>query len=259
MYSLDFLLSICNEENYYMIDIGAQYGPGPTFKYLSSSEYSGLAIEGSEHSYKVLCSNLPNPKVDKHLGFVTPDNVCNIFEKYHVPKTPDILKIDIDGYDLSVLRSILSKYTPKIITCEINEKIPPPVYFEVKYSPTYEWDTSHFFGFSLQAGYDILSKYGYTLVYLEEGNNGVFIHKDFFDKTLIEGLNKLMPKDIYKRDYLDSKIYQKFPWNSDIHHWTTINDTQELIKDIFDYFTTTRKMRSENLGQPISPEAFVLK
>ena len=258
MYSLDFLLSICNHESYYMIDIGAQYGPGPIFKYLRDDQYSGLAIEGDEKSYEKLCVNLNNKNVMKHLGFITPENVWRIFREYEVPNSPDILKIDIDGYDLSVIRSILENYTPKIIVCEINEKIPPPIYFEVNYNPKYEWDTSHFFGFSLQAGYNTLRDFGYSLVYLEEGNNGVFIHKNFYDSSLVQKLNELTPKDVYKRDFIDSEIYRKFPWNSDVIHWLSM-ENEEAVNDIFNYFTTERKMRSEKLGKPINPNSFVLK
>ena len=44
------------------------------------------------------------------------------------------LNIDIDSYDLEVLVTILeNSYKPDIVSIEINEKIPPPIYFKVTY------------------------------------------------------------------------------------------------------------------------------
>lgn len=258
MYSIDFILSLTVEENHYMIDIGAQYGPGPIFSYLKDNEYSGLAIEGDSKAFNVLCKNLNNHKVSKHLGFVTPENVLNIFETYKVPTNPDVLKIDIDGYDLSVIRKILTQYKPKIILCEINEKIPPPIHFEVKYHPEYSWDTSHFFGFSVTAGVETLKPFDYVLCYIEGGNNAIFVCKDFFSLDFIKSLELLNTRDIYLRDYVNNDIFNDFPWNKDINHWQGIKNVQELKDDIFDYFTTKRKMRTEQLGKPISSNSFVL-
>jgi hypothetical protein len=243
-----------NEKSGYIIDIGAAYGPGPVYPFLKSGFFSGLCIEADPGLFGHLCSNLPSSSISKHNGFATPETILDIFSKYKVPISPDILKIDIDGYDLSVIRTILSKYKPKIIVAEINEKVPPPVYFEVKYDSKYEWDHSHFFGFSLQAGYETLAPEGYIVDYLEEGNNVVCIHKDYLK------IEQVDIREIYKRDYLNVPgIIDKYPWNKDIHHWNTLIG-EPLLKDINDYFTTERKMRGQNnLGIPISKSAFVLK
>lgn len=255
---LDFLLSNLKNENKtnYLIDIGAQVGPGPIFHLLRNPFFKGLCIEGAPAMYNQLIQNLPNPQVDKHLGFITPVNCLEIFESYNVPESPDILKIDIDGYDLSVLRVLLTKYKPKIIIAEINEKIPPPIHFEVKYNENYGWDTSHFFGFSLQAGHNVLSKLGYTIIKLFEGNNLVAINPNEFTKlpNRFPSINEL-----YQNEYV-LQYKNNFPWNADINHWLTISNVDDLKNDIFNYFTTDRKTRGlKTLGNPISPNAFVLE
>lgn len=251
---VDYLLqNIKEDKTNYLIDIGAQVGPGPIFHLLNQSIYKGLCVEGAKAMYDQLIKNLPNPNVDKHLGFITPLNCLEMFENYKVPLSPDILKIDIDGYDLTVLGFLLTKYKPKIIIAEINEKIPPPIHFEVKFDENYGWDTSHFFGFSLQAGENVLSPLGYNIITLIEGNNLVAINKKYFDYS-----SKLSIKEIYEREYVN-KYLTNYPWNRDVNHWLTIKNPEELKNDIFDYFTTNRKMRGEKtLGVPKNKNDFVL-
>lgn len=208
--------------------------------------------------YKQLLNNLPNPNVDKHCGFITPKNCLSLFKQYNVPISPDILKIDIDGYDLEVLRELLKEYKPKIIVAEINEKIPPPIHFEVKFNENYGWDTSHFFGFSLQDGFNVLTPLNYHIIRIIEGNNIVAIHNDYFDSEHIINKLKCDIKTMYQTEYGNSML-QHFPWNKDINHWLTIKNPIELKNDIFNYFTTERKMRGlSNLGKPINPDAFEL-
>jgi len=253
------LSSLKDNRTNYFIDIGACDGPGPIFHLLKHPDSKGLCIEGSgDDRYTGLVNNFKNnPNVKIHLGYITPLNCLELFEKYNVPISPDILKIDIDGYDLSLLRVLLTKYKPKIIISEINEKIPPPIYFEVKFDEKYSWDVSHFFGFSLQAGYDVLNPLNYSIIGLtSEGNNLVAINNDDFQFNI---LDQKLPEEIHRKYYVDTKL-NNFPWNRDVNHWLNIKDPEELKNDIFDYFTSERKMRGCNdYGFPISPDSFILK
>jgi len=243
------LYSKIQNPNKYFVDIGASDGPGPIFSYFTDLSNSGLCIEGRQFLSDILKDNINNPNIDIHMGFIYPHTVNDVFKKYNVPKEPDILKIDIDGYDLDVIRSILKEYKPKIMICEINEKIPPPVYFEVPYSDTYENDGSHFFGFSIQAGKEVLESYGYKIVSLIEGNNIICLHKDYFE------LNNIDINTIYRLGYLEnSEIFNMFYWNGDVNHWHEIDDVEMLKKYIIGYFT-----QNNFRGTPKLRDSFIIK
>jgi hypothetical protein len=246
--SIENVLNTCSNRTYYAIDIGASTGSGPCYEFLQNNSYSGLAIECNEHSYKTLTNTIKNPNVRLHLGYATPDTICSIFKSYNVPQSPDILKIDIDGYDLCVLRAILQEYSPKIIIAEINEKIPPPIHFEVKYSPSYVWDGSHCFGFSIQAGKSVMDKFNYSIASLYGGNNILCVN-DKYIQVMKRSIN-----EIYKQDYYENNnIRIHFPWNEDVHIWNEIPNSDLVKTMIFDYFT-----KYNPRGKPIPADMFEL-
>ena len=242
----------------YVIDIGAQDGPGPVYPLFTQGMLDGLCIEGSPTNYEYLCRNLPQENVIKHCEFVTPQNIISIFTRFNVPKEPFVLKIDIDGYDYSVLDVLLNSYRPIMFIAEINEKIPPPICFETQYSSDYEWGRNHFYGFSLQSAYKLAKKHGYTVLQIVEGNNIICVRND-----IGTDVTKISPIEMYKRDYLyNPQVLSGYPWNSDVHHWTkACEDTTEVdnvIADITDYFTTERIMRYQGLGKPVKRSDFFI-
>ena len=159
----------------YYVDIGASDGwtSSATFPFAKSKNFSGLSIEPdsekfkNEFIYKNFNNIISNSKV-------TPENVIYLLKEFDVPENFDLLNLDIDSYDLFVVKGLLDSFQPKIISMEINEKIPPPIYFTVTYDEKHFWEGDHFFGCSLQAAYQELCKFNYelhTLLY----NNAIFI------------------------------------------------------------------------------------
>lgn len=218
----------------YVVDIGASTGvpTDPAYKYITNKEYKGLCIEGNPVNIPTLSSRT---HFDIHTGYITPENILDIFEKHNVPIEFDYLKIDIDGYDLHVLRVILSKYKPAIICAEINEKIPPPIAFEVKYKSSYEWDYSHCFGFSIAAGEPVFSQYGYTIVDMYEYNNIIVVKNDIITSCSITNVPNI--KSIYEHNYQKNKSRLNiFPWNQSVDYWQHITDTDLLRQTIIYYF-----------------------
>ena len=41
----------------------------------------------------------------------------------------------------------LTRYRPELICAEVNEKIPPPLKFSVRWDPNYRWSNDHFWRF----------------------------------------------------------------------------------------------------------------
>jgi hypothetical protein len=130
-----------------------------------------------------------------------------------VPQTFSFLNIDIDSYDLEILRSLLmSGYMPQLISMEINEIFPPNIEFEVLFSDTQSWQGDHFFGCSVASANKALSQLGYKLVEIEY-NNAFFINDAVADKF---ELNRNI-FDLYKEGYQNKPDRTlKFPGNLDV-------------------------------------------
>lgn len=217
----------------YIVDIGASTGIwyDPVYPFISNPKYKGLCIEGS--SEKVI-ELRKNTTFDVCNQFIYPHNIIDIFRSYNVPTYLDVLKIDIDGFDLEVLRVILSHYRPRIIIAEINEKIPPPILFETKYQPNYSWDESHCFGFSVKSGEQVMNNFGYKILSIVDGGNILCVDSELRD---ILGENK--PNDVdflYRTQYVETNAYSNLPWNASINYWLNIKNPEILKNEIIHYF-----------------------
>jgi hypothetical protein len=70
----------------FIVDIGASTGAtgDPAYAFITNREYSGLCIEGNPANIPALRNNISST-FDIHCGFVTPDNILDIFKQYNVP------------------------------------------------------------------------------------------------------------------------------------------------------------------------------
>jgi hypothetical protein len=80
-----------------------------------------------------------------------------------------VLSLDIDGNDYWVLKAILSQFRPKLVVTEINENIPPPLRFVVKFEPDFQL-RHHFFGYSIATLADLCQEFDYGILELEYNN-----------------------------------------------------------------------------------------
>ena len=225
---------IINPTNY-IIDIGASTGihSDPVYPFLIDKKYSGLCIEGNKAKTEILRSNT---SFDIYDDFIYPHNVLDVFQRYNVPRTFDILKIDIDGYDLEVIRVILSKYNPKIIIAEINEKIPPPILFEVKYKEDYVWDESHFYGFSIQSAEALMSRHDYAIIQIHDLSNIVCVKKEVLDSIPFLSGNVSIDQ-LYRVQYIHNFTrFTSLPWNESVNYWLELTDQEKLKNEIIFYF-----------------------
>lgn len=225
---------IPNPSNY-IIDIGASSGVNtdPAYEFIINSKYNGLCIEGNKNNIHYLKQKT---KFDICDEYIYPHNILSIFKKFNVPINIDILKVDIDGFDLEVIRTILNVYKPKIIIAEINEKIPPPILFEVKYKDNYVWDESHCFGFSIKSGEVVMNKYDYKIINIYDLNNILCVNEELY-KILDLELNTI--EELYKVQYIKNhQRFKQLPWNENINYWLKIKNRDELKSEIINYFCT---------------------
>jgi len=222
-----------NDEHRIYVDIGSSFCPNIDISLIEKSVKS-VFFEATKEKADALRNKLPkNCVVAREM--VSPDNIMPLIQEQIGTKDITFLDLDIDGYDFFVLQSILKETCPYIIMAEINEKIPPPIKFTVKYEPEYWWDSSHFFGMSTSKFYELIEKHEYDVVGLHF-NNIFAIRKD----KNISALPHLLVDEAYNNGYKNPRMTGNatdFNYNRSVDHLLSLepkealNAIVELLKD----------------------------
>jgi hypothetical protein len=205
------------------VDIGAGDGIRWSNTYALFLEgWQGLGIEFDSRKFVKLAHAY------KHFTGVfacrnraTPDNILPLLNSYELDKNFSVLSLDIDGNDYWVLRAILSEFRPRLVITEINEKIPTPFRFVVKYNPEFQL-RHHFFGYSMSMLEDLCEEFGYVILELEYNNA-------FLAPRELAGGRGLDAKTAYAHGYLDRPDRkEKFSLNFDMEAVYSLNDAEAL-------------------------------
>ncbi|PIQ28879.1 hypothetical protein COW36_09480 [bacterium (Candidatus Blackallbacteria) CG17_big_fil_post_rev_8_21_14_2_50_48_46] len=194
------------------VDIGAYDGLNYSNTYpLMCAGWSGLMLECDPCRFTTLaeiCRDYPAVQVSR--AKVSPKNILAHLASAEIPIEFDFLSLDIDSYDYFVLEALLDRYHPTVICAEVNEVIPPPIEFTVKYRPDFSLDlSSRFFGMSLTKLAKLANRHGYLLA-----------HMHYMDVILIDARFAIKdPENLsafYKRSFLDlprPTYYQDYPFD----------------------------------------------
>ncbi|MDB5106926.1 MAG: hypothetical protein JWP91_4615 [Fibrobacteres bacterium] len=206
------LLSKIQLRHRFAVDIGA--GDGETMSNsfsLFKSGWSGLAAEWDGTRFSRLAyryASFPGARLVRTR--ITPDNVLNLLAACEAPREFGFLNLDIDSYDHYVLEKLLGAYRPSLICAEINEKIPPPLKFTVKWNPDHAWAQDHFFGQSLSMLEDLAKRQSYALVGLEY-NNAFLVPRELNPVPIMSAA------EAYRKGYSSRPDrLQRLPWNKDM-------------------------------------------
>lgn len=211
--TLDEILTIIGKpKSFKFVDIGAGDGYNMSIAHPLSVYHKavGLLVEPNHklinRAVKLYKSN---NSFKFHSGEVTPINVIETLSLYNF-SSPLYLKIDIDSYDLDLLREILrGGIRPNVISIEINELFRPPITFEAKYHISKNYITP-LIGCSLQSAADVLATYGFVLFRLAF-NNAFFVKLDLIDGKFE---NLIMDTvSAYKSGFLEKDWPKYFPWH----------------------------------------------
>lgn len=221
-------------ENRLCVDIGAGDGVAMSNSLaLYLDGWNGLAVECNPVKFSALAAAYANfPDVRLANCTVTPANVLPVLAAFDIPQEFGVLSLDIDGYDYFVLERILSKYRPILICAEINESIPPPIKFTVKWNPAYAWRGDHFFGQSISQIYQLCTVYRYALAELHY-NNAFLIPQERSPGP------SLSAEQAYQSGYRNKPDRRKkFPWNEDVEDVLRMppGDALEFINALFDKY-----------------------
>ena len=138
-------------------------------------------------NYLLLDIEYENPSINLFKYHLTSDNICNIFKKHNVPYEPWYISIDVDSVDLWLLKAILNKYKPYVITIEYNAHFPKDsaiTFKDVGKEPA--GNSNRVYGASLKAIDMVAEEMGYSIVGLEIGLDAFLIRKDLIKNQNID-------------------------------------------------------------------------
>jgi hypothetical protein len=213
------------------VDIAASDGTSASnTRALFEKSWEGLAVEfDGEKFAKLAASYASFPGARLSRNKISPDNVIPLLQAHGVPKNFGFLSLDIDSFDYFVLAKILSQFRPALICAEINEKIPPPLEFTVKYIPDHWWSGDHFYGQSICQLHTLTSRHNYDIVELHYNNA-------FLIPSELNVFKSLTPEAAFRRGYVNKKDREiKFPWNKDADFLLTMSpvDARKSVNRMF--------------------------
>ncbi|MGH8246542.1 MAG: hypothetical protein ACREUU_08920 [Gammaproteobacteria bacterium] len=168
--------------NRYFAEFGSGDGRENNTLLLLVAGWSGLWLEAHAEFVKTANETFRREVEEKRLvarqAFVTAENIEELFRSANVPRSFDLLSIDIDRNDYWVWKAIQS-YQPRAVVIEYNAVFPPGISWVVNYEPNSLWDGSSHFGASLTALERLARDKGYSLVGCNLlGSNAFFVRSE---------------------------------------------------------------------------------
>lgn len=178
-------------KNKYYVEFGVEDGRECNTRLLREVfDWKGLMMDGGN----------TNEDINLQQEFITKENIIELFQKYNVPSTINLLSVDIDFNDFYCLNKILSNYTCDIIVCEYNSKHLPNEDKIVIYDKHGSWDGTNYFGASLLALEKLGKMYNYTLIYCDKrGVNCFFLRNDIIQSRNLHFIHSNDIVNIYRQ------------------------------------------------------------
>lgn len=231
---IDALLPPATSAPRVALDLGAGDGvKGSNTFALFAEGWRGLGVECDTRRARRLAKTYARlANVAALQARVTPQTIVSLLEEHDIAREFDVLSLDIDSYDYLVLDAVLSRFRPRIVVTEINEKIPPPVKFHVKYDADFRLQ-HHFYGYSIASLAELAARHDYAVMELEY-NNAFLAPRELY------GEQRETTEEIYRRGYLERPDRaKKFSSNRDVDVLQTMPPA-DAIKFINHFFAKHR-------------------
>jgi hypothetical protein len=184
----------------FFVEFGVEDGVECNSRFLAEVRgWSGVYFEADSGAYESLATRLANRQdIQTVHAPVTPENVNELFGAAGVPRSFDLLSIDIDGQDYWVWEA-LRGFEPRVVVVEYNAGLPATERLVEEKGRT-KWQKTDYFGASLGALVALGSDKGYRLVHTElAGVNAFFIRNDLARDLAWEPLNRGLNYDLRGR------------------------------------------------------------
>lgn len=157
-----------------VVEFGAGDGVG-----LSNSEY--FRLQGAS------CLRFDgDPKGSSSVNqlWLNHDEVKHIAITCNATKNCDVLMVDVDGNDYWFIKTFLEtiEKKPSLVVCEINPIFKRYESFIMPYNETHTWQNNDYYGMSLSAIENLMSRLKYTVVFVNDSLNAYFV-----PSKLVEG------------------------------------------------------------------------
>ena len=113
------LVTLIGEGSKQYVEFGYKQDQGSNTHGLRRRGWSGLLLDGKNS----------DSSINLHSVHITSENIVPLFRQHGVRRDVDYLSVDIDSFDLWVLRAILAAYRPRLITIECARQSPSPLFF----------------------------------------------------------------------------------------------------------------------------------
>jgi len=245
-----------------VVDIGAGNGVRWSNSYaLLLAGWKALGIDADLRKYDLLSRAYRRfPRARASHSCAKPDNIETLLRDFDIEKNFAVLCLDIDGNDYWVLDSILSSFRPGLVVTEINENIPPPIRFVVKFDPDFQL-RYHFYGYSIAALEDLCEKHDYGILRLEYNNA-------FLAPSEIGASRFRDAETAYREGYLERPDRkQRFASNRDMEilHSLSPEEGIQFLREFYandsgKYYLTADKdsLAKELSKECLDPQAVVL-
>jgi hypothetical protein len=213
-----------------VVDIGAGNGVRWSNSYaLLSSGWKALGIEADPQKYALLEKAYNKfPQAQASNALAGPEKIGALLRQFGIEKNFGVLCLDIDGNDYWVLDAILADFRPGLVVTEINENIPPPLRFVVKFDPNFRL-RYHFYGYSIAALEDLCDKHQYGILELEYNNT-------FLAPAELGAGHFRDAETVYRQGYLDRpERKQRFASNLDMEAVHSLG-REEGIRFLHDFY-----------------------
>lgn len=213
-----------------VVDIGAGNGIRWSNSFaLLLAGWKALGIEADPQKFALLQRVYSKfPKADAANSLADPHNITVMLREFDIEPNFGVLCLDIDGNDYWVLDAILSNFRPGLVVTEINENIPPPLRFVVKFDPNFQL-RYHFYGYSIAALEDLCAKHEYGILELEY-NNAFLAPKE------IGAAHFRDTERVYREGYLNRPERQeRFASNADMEklHSLPPDEGMKFLNDFY--------------------------
>ena len=185
-------------------EIGVANGTFVEFGYTGTSTSNTVALRRRGWHWLLLDGHNSDKLINLHAERITSSNIVRLFRQHGVSIEVDYVSIDIDSFDLWVLRALLaSEFRPRVLTVEYNSNFPygswlafpDPQIMDVPPGLRH-WGGNCYMGSSASALHAVAVEGGYEVVDVEPGLDLFLVRRDLWAGRAVPDLSQ--SPDVYR-------------------------------------------------------------